>query len=99
MQWFTQCKKMAKVFGRESIKEFATTKSTNFHFRQYTPAKALEQENQDARVSYKKKSATKSFVNEPFERIATKTSRFAHFIRLSSITSSKIHRGVKREIP
>jgi len=61
--------------------------------------KVLKQVHPDTGVSSKAMSIMNSFVNDLFERIATESSRLAHYNKRSTITSREIQTAVRLLLP
>jgi histone H2B len=61
--------------------------------------KVLKQVHPDTGVSSKAMSIMNSFVNDIFERIASESSRLAHYNKRSTITSREIQTAVRLLLP
>lgn len=61
--------------------------------------KVLKQVHPDTGISSKAMSIMNSFVNDVFERIATESSRLAHYNKKSTITSREIQTAVRLLLP
>ncbi|KAM7311012.1 putative histone H2B [Ixodes scapularis] len=61
--------------------------------------KVLKQVHPDTEVSRKGMSVMNSFVNDIFERIASESSRLAHYNKRSTITSREIQSAVRLVLP
>jgi len=61
--------------------------------------KVLKQVHPDTGISSKAMSIMNSFVNDIFERIASESSRLAHYNRRSTITSREIQTAVRLLLP
>src|SRR5665811_1200123 len=61
--------------------------------------KVLKQVHPDTGVSSKAMSIMNSFVNDLFERIASESSRLAHYNKRSTITSREIQTAVRLLLP
>jgi len=61
--------------------------------------KVLKQVHPDTGVSSKAMSIMNSFVNDIFERIATESSRLAHYNKRSTVTSREIQTAVRLLLP
>lgn len=61
--------------------------------------KVLKQVHPDTGISSKAMSIMNSFVNDIFERIASESSRLAHYNKRSTITSREIQTAVRLLLP
>lgn len=61
--------------------------------------KVMKQVHPDTGISAKAMSIMNSFVNDVFERIATESSRLAHYNKRSTITSGEIQTAVRLLLP
>ena len=61
--------------------------------------KVLKQVHPDTGISSKAMSIMNSFVNDLFERIASESSRLAHYNRRSTITSREVQTAVRLLLP
>ena len=61
--------------------------------------KVLKQVHPDTGISSKAMSIMNSFVNDIFERIATESSRLAHYNKKHTITSREIQTAVRLHLP
>lgn len=61
--------------------------------------KVLKQVHPDTGISSKAMTIMNSFVNDIFERIATESSRLAHYNKKSTITSREIQTSVRLLLP
>ena len=61
--------------------------------------KVLKQVHPDTGISSKAMSIMNSFVNDVFERIASESSRLAHYNKRSTITSREIQTAVRLLLP
>ena len=61
--------------------------------------KVLKQVHPDTGISSKAMSIMNSFVNDIFERIATESSRLAHYNKKHTITSREIQTAIRLHLP
>ncbi|CAH3158902.1 unnamed protein product, partial [Pocillopora meandrina] len=61
--------------------------------------KVLKQVHPDTGISSKAMSIMNSFVNDVFERIATESSRLAHYNKKSTISSREIQTAIRLLLP
>ena len=82
--------------GGEKEKKRKTRRKESYAIYIY---KVLKQVHPDTGISSKAMSIMNSFVNDIFERIASESSRLAHYNKRSTITSREIQTAVRLLLP
>lgn len=89
-------KNITKTVGDNKEKKRKTRRKESYAIYIY---KVLKQVHPDTGISSKAMSIMNSFVNDIFERIASESSRLAHYNKRSTITSREIQTAVRLLLP